>query len=362
MGKKKIGMSKIRIKDNISSFTHNIVIKISERFEPFINESIKVKRLRDINLLESSNILVCSVEFHQLEYGMLLTAKLDKMLNLFQFNTECNEKLRSITFEDFFLCQASFILEKCVLCVGKKPLYYLYDIEKENSDKAIIAQEKTVESFVLQHNSPTPLAAFITNERCIPIISPKAKLVVGQLESNEIPRYVTFTGEHGLWTVNDRNICHWDLRMQRCTTKFVNDGAQKITAMASPTYNKWLAIGFNTGQLKLFDSDELLTSSSHSNYLLSIAFMVSKKIFTNIISTIDTIKISSDGNFLLVASKTKRDSIRLFDVPSTKIFSGWPTINTPIGYVYSAAFCPRTEHMAIGNSRGRTLIFKYIRT
>merc|ERR1712113_605939 len=359
MGKKKIGMSKIRIKDNISSFTHNIVIKISERFEPFINESIKVKRLRDINLLEPSDTSVCSVEFHQSEYGMLLTAELDKTLDIFQFNTECSEKLRSITFEDFFLCQASFILEKCVLCVGKKPLYYLYDIEKENSDKAIIAQEKTAESFVLQHNSPTPLAAFITNECCIPIISPKAKLVVGQLESNDIPHYATFTGEHGLWTVNDRNIYHWDLRMQRCTTKFVNDGALKVTAMASPKHDKWLAIGFDTGQLNLFDSDELLTPSScHSNYLSSITPMVSKKIFTTTTSTIDTIKISSDGNLLLVASRMKRDFIRLFNVPSTKIFSDWPTNNTPIGYVYSAAFCPRTELLAIGNSRGRTPLFK----
>jgi U3 small nucleolar RNA-associated protein 18 len=45
-------------------------------------------------------------------------------------------------------------------------------------------------------------------------------------------------------------------------------------------------------------------------------------------------------------------------LPSLTVFSNWPTSNTPLHYVYSTAFSPNSGFMAIGNDRGKVLLYR----
>jgi len=44
-------------------------------------------------------------------------------------------------------------------------------------------------------------------------------------------------------------------------------------------------------------------------------------------------------------------------LPSLTAFSNWPTSSTPLGHVTAIDFAARSEYVAIGNTRGRVLLY-----
>lgn len=64
------------------------------------------------------------------------------------------------------------------------------------------------------------------------------------------------------------------------------------------------------------------------------------------------------GQILAIASRMKRDALRLVHVPSLTVFANWPTSRTPLGHVHSAAFSPGGGFLAVGNAKGRVLLYR----
>ena len=54
----------------------------------------------------------------------------------------------------------------------------------------------------------------------------------------------------------------------------------------------------------------------------------------------------------------KRDALRLVHIPSMTAFSNWPTSRSPLQYVHSLAFSPAGGTLAIGNAKGRVLLYR----
>jgi U3 small nucleolar RNA-associated protein 18 len=46
-----------------------------------------------------------------------------------------------------------------------------------------------------------------------------------------------------------------------------------------------------------------------------------------------------------------------YHLPSLTAFSNFPTSSTPLGHVSSIAFSARSEYLAVGNKRGRVLLW-----
>lgn len=61
---------------------------------------------------------------------------------------------------------------------------------------------------------------------------------------------------------------------------------------------------------------------------------------------------------LAFASRMKRDALRLAHLPSLTVFSNWPTGRSPLHYVHSLDFSPRCGLLAIGNAKGRALLYR----
>jgi WD40 repeat protein len=114
--------------------------------------------------------------------------------------------------------------------------------------------------------------------------------------------------------------------MQRCTVKEFDEDATKVTALACSADGRWLATGADKG-----------------------------------IVSFHKIQFSTDSKLAVVSSKAQRDSIRLVQLPSIKVFSSWPTSQTPLGYISAASFSPGTRFLAIVNDNGRVLIYSLYR-
>lgn len=59
-----------------------------------------------------------------------------------------------------------------------------------------------------------------------------------------------------------------------------------------------------------------------------------------------------------MASRMKRDALRLVHVPSLSVYANWPTSRTPLHYVHSLDFSPGGGFLAVGNARGRALLYR----
>ena len=67
---------------------------------------------------------------------------------------------------------------------------------------------------------------------------------------------------------------------------------------------------------------------------------------------------SPDGQMLAYSSRMKKDGLRVAHLPSCTVFSNWPSGKTPLHYVHSLAFSPHCGYLAVGNARGRVLLYR----
>jgi U3 small nucleolar RNA-associated protein 18 len=74
----------------------------------------------------------------------------------------------------------------------------------------------------------------------------------------------------------------------------------------------------------------------------------------------DTLRFNHDGQILAIASQMKKDSLRLIHAHTGKTFANWPTASTPLRYVTDVDFSPGGGLMAIGNDRGRVLLYRLL--
>jgi len=83
-----------------------------------------------------------------------------------------------------------------------------------------------------------------------------------------------------------------------------------------------------------------------------------EKTLSNLCSEITTLETSRKGDMIAFASSLKRNSLRLFHIPSLKVIEKWPTASTPLNYVSACALNYDGSLLAIGNTRGRVLAYR----
>jgi U3 small nucleolar RNA-associated protein 18 len=72
----------------------------------------------------------------------------------------------------------------------------------------------------------------------------------------------------------------------------------------------------------------------------------------------DVVRYNSDGQILAIGSTRTKEALRLVHVASRTVFQNWPSYRTPVQYVSSVDFSPNSGYMAIGNAKGKVLLYR----
>jgi U3 small nucleolar RNA-associated protein 18 len=280
--------------------------------------------------------------------------------------------------------------------------------------------EKSLESMVVQQPSSVrssssssslavsggadcpPLISFLGNDGTIILVSQRTKTWVSNLKMNGSVRAACFTkpwlsspgttdgssltGWSDLLTVGgEGEVYRWDLRMLgKCLYRHQDEGLSSGTAIAASHDGRLYAVGSTSGVVNVYDcsssdiqrrystwaslagasagagaggADELPTALTGAGSGLAAP----KPLYSSMLLTTSISHLAfspGKSEILSIGSQKITDSYRLIHTATGKAFGNWPTAGTPLHYVTCSAYSPRCGYVAIGNDRGRVLLYR----
>jgi len=325
---------------------------------------LNIIRCPDANLADPNKAVIRCIDFHpgsDSDQPLMLTAGLDKTLRFFQIGEEKSEKIHGIHFPEMPIYNASFLgnTGKVVLS-GRRKFFYIYDAVAGKVDLVPKIHGRDERSWERHTVSPDgSLIALVGNDGYIVLVDSHSKQSVGTLKLNGSVRAITFTpdGNCIIASGSDGDIYRWDVKSRQCIERFANgDGTITSSLDASSTT---LAVGAESGVVNLY-SEHNYRQQQHqsSSFLAGIQTKTPLKSIMNLHTTADMVRFNSDGQILAMSSQREQHGLKILHVPTRTVFSNWPTAQTPLGYVWSMKFSPRSKFLAIGNDKGKCLLYK----
>eukprot|EP01137_Pigoraptor_chileana_P019040 Opistho-2@79493 len=311
---------------------------------------LRVTRVQDLNAGAPSDAAVQAVRFHPTA-PVAFTAGLDKTLRLFALDGKNNPKIQSVFIPDLPIHEARFTPDgRHIVCSGRRPFFYLYDIEGAAIRKIPNIRgrtERSLERFVVAPDGRH--LCFTGEDGALLLVSMHTKQWVATLKMNGTARGVTFSadGKQLMSTGGDGQVYLWDVETRRCVHRFTDDGSTGSISIAASHGGKLFATGSSAGVVNLYDAAALIVPTPRPI-----------KAFMNLTTTIDQVEFNWDDQILGFSSQYKKDAFRVAHVPSLSVFANWPTASTPIHYANSFAFSPHGGFASIGNDRGKALLYR----
>ena len=340
--------------------------------------TLEATRVRDANAAEPSNAVLRSVAFHA-NGALFLTAGLDKTVRLFDIDGTNNPKVQGVFFEDLPIHKACFANGgAAVVAAGRRDYFYVYDLARgavERVAPLVGRPERSLESFAQSPESGSalndPMLAFLGADGHVPLVSLKSRTCVGAVKMNGSARSAAFAadGRHLLTAGGESTTYVWDLRNQkRCVEKIVDDGALTVTALAASPSGAHVAFGSESGVVNVYETRGFRTFGSAGDgngneppstggYRRETRPKPTRALM-NLTTSADALTFNGDGQMLAMSSRLKRDALRLVHLPSCTVFSNWPSSKTPLHYVWCTAFSPTGGYLAVGNARGKALLYR----
>jgi len=142
--------------------------------------------------------------------------------------------------------------------------------------------------------------------------------------------------------------------------------------------DRWVAIGSTSGIVNVYDRRSILshfaktlllsvsatapagTSSQTPSKSTSTHRPTPLRTLSNLTTPISHLHFSPDpaGQLLIMASRWKKNALRLVHLPSCTVYRNWPTDKTPLGRISSVAISPDGGYLAVGNEAGKVRLWQ----
>jgi U3 small nucleolar RNA-associated protein 18 len=119
--------------------------------------------------------------------------------------------------------------------------------------------------------------------------------------------------------------------------------------------SRHLAVGAESGVVNLYSEQ---TGYSAGKAVATTQNRKPIKSIMNLHTSADLVRFNGDGQILAMSTRREKNSLKLLHVPSGTVFSNWPTSKTPLNYVWSMDFSPESKFLAIGNDKGKCLLYR----
>lgn len=162
------------------------------------------------------------------------------------------------------------------------------------------------------------------------------------------------------FTVVGKNgeVSEYDCDQARVVMRWLDEGAVGTTVIALGGNgagklggDRWVAVGSSSGVVNIYDRREFKESATSTRPKAA-------KSFDQLTTPTSHLVFSADGQMLVLASRWKRDALRLVHLPSCTVYRNWPTDKTPLGRIASVAVSPDGMYLAVGNEQGKIRLWE----
>ncbi|KAJ2747937.1 U3 snoRNP protein [Coemansia sp. BCRC 34301] len=346
-----------RIGGDLLKTTKSLLSKSSAVLQPTRLDTVRV---RNANQASPSQSAVLSVQFHP-SSSVLLTAGLDKTLRLFEVDGKENHKIQSIYFKDLPVTTAQFIRGgQEVVVSGHRGYYYSVDVERGSVNRINgIPGHKMSSLEFMRGNINGDRLAVMSNGGQIHLLSARTKQFIHTLPMNGVVRDVSFTADGNyLWSTGlDNEVYQWDLRQNRCLSRWHDSTAFRPTCLGLSQDGSYYASGDNSGVVNIYDTNSVAASQAAANG--SSLFNVKPfKSVSNLTTSIRGVKFNHSSEILGIFSRHKADQLKLVHLPTGSVFVNWPSMSSHLGNVQCIDFSPQSGFMAVGNDGGKALLYR----
>lgn len=376
---------------------------------PLGADRLEVERLRDANEEQlqgtSEPAAIEQVQFHpSARSAVLLTASRDRRVRLFQINGRENPLLESLHVPDMPVRTASFHPSgESVLISGPRPYLYAYDVRSGRTlrsspwrgagrvvssaggTEADAGAERDLSFVRFEPGAASRMAAVGGRRGVVHLLDWGAGAAgqpggqrIGELRMNAplagMAWAPTAPAPTLLMLSTEGRVHVWDVRQRTCPvtahdTSVYGAKGLEVSPASSVHPTPYWSIGSSSGLVNVYGGEPAkagtgadATSGSALEGLLAPGAagthpLVAARSLGNLTTAITSMHFSHDAQLLLLASRNKKDALRMVHLPPLRVFSNWPTAGTPLGHVADAAFSPGGQYLAMGNTRGRVLLY-----
>jgi U3 small nucleolar RNA-associated protein 18 len=283
-----------------------------------------------------------------------MSAGPDKTIRLFEIDGENNPKAQGVFLNDLPIFHAAFSPDGSqIIASGRRKYFYTFDLNQGTAYKVPGIKgrdEKSLESFILSPNGNN--ITFFGNSGHLMLVDMRSKNWIANLKMNGTLRAADYSGDGSeLFSFGgDGEVYLWDVRTRRCRQKFFDEGCVQGTSLAvSQTLGgpQYLAAGSTSGVVNLYDRTNL-----HDVRPSPL------KALTSITVPVDCMSFNADAQLFAWSASHKKQCLRVAHVASRTTYSNWPTGQTPLGHVSCLSFSPNSGYLAVGNHKGRVLLYR----
>ncbi|EGW30185.1 uncharacterized protein SPAPADRAFT_144330 [Spathaspora passalidarum NRRL Y-27907] len=357
---------------NILSTTQSFII--TKQLKLISPNRIAISRLKDANYQKYAKSAIQSISFHP-THPFLLTGGFDKTIRVYHIDGKANNFITSFFLKNCPIQTVQFAPpvpngNNLIFAGGRRR--YMNKIDLNNGDVEKISRlygheqhQKSFEYFKISSKG-TYIGLTGNSGWCNILNGATGQYIRGFKIEGTIVDFEFANDESFIIIVNSAGEV-WEYELGANTTsnqkgnkkqkihnkilrKWTDDGGIGITKikLGGPK-NRWVAIGTNNGIVNIYDRNGFTETTVRPKPIKTVE---------NLITSISSLVFNPDGQILCVASRGKRDALRLVHLPSGSVYSNWPTSGTPLGKVTSVAFSPNNEMLAIGNEAGKVTLWR----
>lgn len=314
---------------------------------------IDIHKLKDANDKLGSRSAIQTISFHP-THPIALISGYDRTLRVYHLDGKINSVVTSLHLRDTPVQNAYFNPNPAVSKVyagGRRKFMYSWDLSTGEINKIsrLYGHEATQRSFENFKVSPKgDFIGLVGNSGWINILSASTtKWVKGFKIEGTVVDFDWDSKQQVIFVVNTSGqVWEFNFSTQKVLKRWTDETGNGITKIrvSGGKNNRWLAVGSNSGVVNVYDR-----LSDSAKPLVSLDHLV---------TTISTLEFSSDGQILCMASRAKKDQLKLVHLPSGKVFGNWPTSGTPLGRVTAAKFSPNNQMLCIGNEAGKARLWR----
>ncbi|KKZ68033.1 hypothetical protein EMCG_06243 [[Emmonsia] crescens] len=366
-------------------------------------EVLDIQRMKDVGKGQPSS--VDSLTFHP-HYPLLLSSGPASTLFLHHISPKSvspNPLLTSLHVRRTPLHTSAFSSPtgNQIYFSGRRRYFHIWDldtgkVEKVNGPADRKEEQKSMERFKL---SPCGrwmgvIGSARKGGGIVTILSTTTLQWVGQVRvdsHNGVADFAWWSDGEGMCVVGKNGeVSEWDGRQKRIVARWVDEGAVGATVISLGGNSgrvqiggdRWVAVGSSSGIVNIYDRRPWAAAAAEiekKNKGKKVDGEVDDggdgdgdfdgqcgiprnpkptRMLDQLTTPTSHLVFSADGQLLVMASRWKKDALRLIHLPSCTVYKNWPTSNTPFGRISAVAIAPTSDMLAVANEQGKIRLWE----